>query len=484
MLAACAGLLAACSNSSPGSTTGASDTTVPVPSGATAPPPPASSTPGVAAGVQAGDWPVYHRTADRAGAAAGPALSPLSAHLDWTSAHLDGTIHAEPLVDGNRVVVATEGGTLYGLDIATGRPLWKSHLSDPVTGGLPCGNILPLGITGTPAIDTASHTVYTVTEKADNSHLLAAVDDATGEVRWQRVIDPPGSEPRYQQQRAALAVANGRVYVALGGRNGDCGPYHGWVVATGLDGGGQLLVYEVPSKRQAGIWAPSGIAVGADGHLFVATGNGVSVTDFDHGNALIRLDPGLREEEFFAPATFADLNARDLDLGSTGPMLLPGGLVAVAGKDGRLWVARADHLGGVGGQVSATAVGGPAFGGLALAGSTVLVPCLDGLRAVSVDSSGVVKQLWKGPPTGPAIVAAGAVWAVDAGGLSPTTPPPSTVPGGAGPPQPHLHAFEPTTGHELLTITVGDVAHFTTPSAAPGRILVAAGDRIVAIATQ
>ena len=259
-----------------------------------------------------------------------------------------------------------------------------------------------------------------------------------------------------------------RVYVALGGRYGDCGDYHGWVVGTGLDGGGQLLVYQVPSKREAGIWAPSGIAVDSAGRLYVSTGNGASQSDFDHGDAVIRLDPSLHEEDWFAPRNFAELNQGDTDLGSTGPLLLDGGLVAVAGKDGKLYVLRGDHLGGLGGQLASPSLGGGAYGGMAAAAGTVLVPCADGLRAVAVDRSGKVTPRWKGPALGPPIVAAGAVWAVAPGSAVSSS---------------RLEALDLRTGRELFTLSVGTTVHFATPTAASGRILVGAGDRVVAVAT-
>ena len=54
-------------------------------------------------------------------------------------------------------------------------------------------------------------------------------------VRWRRSIDLPGAQPRYEQQRAALALAGGRVWVELGGLFGDCGPYHGKIVGVRAD---------------------------------------------------------------------------------------------------------------------------------------------------------------------------------------------------------------------------------------------------------
>jgi outer membrane protein assembly factor BamB len=398
-----------------------------------------------------------------------PALSPSAVHIAWTGAELDGDIYAQPLVDSGRVIVATEHGTLYALDLSTGHQLWNRHLADPATAIMPCGSIDPLGITGTPAIDPSTHVVYAVAETTDASHLLSAVDDRTGAVLWQRVVDPPGMIPVNQQQRAALVVANGHVYVAFGGLYGDCAVYHGWVVGVALDGAGPSLIYRVPSGNKASIWAPSGIAVGDDGSLYVATGNGLSRTDYDHGNALIRLDLQLHESGFTAPLDWASDNAHDRDLGSTGPVLLEGGLVAVGAKDAALHVSTGDHLGGIGGELGASricGVGGGVYGGMAASGRRVFAPCDDGLRAVDVAVTGTSTVAWTGPVLRPPILAYGAVWGVD-------------LLGGE-----LLHALDPATGHELATVRVGATRTFTTPSAASGFILVGTGTHVVCVSSD
>ncbi|HEY3810510.1 MAG TPA: PQQ-binding-like beta-propeller repeat protein, partial [Acidimicrobiales bacterium] len=72
----------------------------------------------------------------------------------WTSSKLDGAVYAEPLVVGSAVIVATEDDSVYALDATTGSLRWMRHLATPVAGStLPCGNIDPSGITGTPVAD-------------------------------------------------------------------------------------------------------------------------------------------------------------------------------------------------------------------------------------------------------------------------------------------------------------------------------------------
>ena len=321
---------------------------------------------------------------------------------------MDGNVYAEPLVAGGRVIAATENDSLYAFNAATGRRLWRTHLGSPVDGStLPCGNIDPSGITSTPAIDTRRGVVYAVAFLSPARHELAALDLTTGRVRWRRGIDPPGADPTVHQQRSALTLANGRVYVPYGGLDGDCGDYHGWVVSAPAGGpSGALAGFQVPTNREGAIWAPSGAAVDGGGRLFVSTGNGDSTTSFDFGNAVIRLSPSLKRQSFFAPSNAVSLNSTDSDLGSVGPTLLPGGRAFAIGKEGIGYLLDANNLGGIGHPLASRKVCDAAFGGLAYAGGTVYVPCTNGVVAVRVGARSL-SIAWRGPGfrAGPPIVA-------------------------------------------------------------------------------
>ena len=109
---------------------------------------------------------------------------------------------------------------------------------------MPCGNINPLGITGTPVYDPQTGLIFAVAEIQGPAHLLVGVDVKTGQVKVRRLVDPPGANPQVHQQRAALALYGDKVYIAFGGLYGDCGDYHGMVVASRTDGTGALLTYQ------------------------------------------------------------------------------------------------------------------------------------------------------------------------------------------------------------------------------------------------
>jgi len=428
---------------------------------------PSSTVAGPAPTLAAGDWPTYHHDGARTGV--DPAAPPFASPARRWSTQVDGDVYAEPLTVGDRVVVATERDTVVAVQAGTGRVQWTTTLGQPVPGGdLPCGNIDPSGITGTPVVDTAAGTVWVVAFVRPGQHVLAALDLATGGVRTRKVIDPPGSDPRVEQQRGALALSAGRVYVPFGGLFGDCGDYHGYVV--GVDTrtpNDPPLVYQVPSQRQGAVWAPGGAAVAPDGTLLVATGNGSSTTAYDGGNSVLRLSPDLRTLDSFTPTDAPRLNATDTDLGSTAPLQVGGGLVFEVGKAGVGYLLRADHLGGVGGQAFSAQVCSSVLGATSFSAPLVVVPCEDGLVALRLDSGarpgfGVA---WRDSTlsAGPAIVADGTVWAMDRAGGD-------------------VVALDLATGAVRARVHVGGSNHFATPGSGGGQLYVVAGGRLVALA--
>lgn len=420
------------------------------------------STPVAAPGAGPG-WSTYHGDLLRSGV--GPATGFATLRAAWTSVALDGEVYAEPLYVGGRVVAATTNDTVYGLDPATGTVTWRDHLGTPATSAdLPCGDVSPLGILSTPAGDPATGRVYVVAEVRDGeviSHRLVALDAATGNVVFSEPVDPPGSVPAAQQQRSALTVSAGRVYIAFGGLYGDCGQYHGYVVSVSAAAAGPLAVYQVPTTREGAVWSPAGPVVDASGNVWVATGNGVSTTAYDHGNSVLELSPGLTLQASYAPSDWAVDNSADRDLGSTSPVLLPGGLVFQVGKQATGLVFR-EGDGGVG---SATATGAVCFviGSEAFAGHDVYVPCRDGMVDVHIDSASAFHVMWRAAAgvTGSPVLAGGRLW--DAAGSS-------------------LYGLDPATGRVEATIALaGRPAPYSTPSFAPGLLLIGVGGAVEAL---
>ncbi|MHB1930639.1 MAG: hypothetical protein ACYCUG_14700, partial [Acidimicrobiales bacterium] len=241
-------------------------------------------------------------------------------------------------------------------------------------------------------------------------HVLWSLDLATGATQWSRTVDAPGSDPAAQQERGALALLDGRVYVPFGGLFGDCSQYKGRVESLPESGVGDLQSFTTDNQREAGIWAPPGPAA-RDGSLYVATGNGSPAGAVDDSDSVLRLSPSLRVQGRFTPADYASLSLHDTDLGSTSPALLPGGLVFIAGKQGIGYVLDGARLGGTGGQLASRRICGGAFGGDATEGDTVMVACFQQLVAVRVTPPGHgrragLRVVWTaGVSAGPPIVA-------------------------------------------------------------------------------
>ena len=405
---------------------------------------------------------------DRRGAtASGP--SPAGLHKAWTSEELDGDIYGEPLVVAGRVLVVTEGDSVYAIDATSGKRAWRVNLGDPVPrSALECGNIDPTGITGTPVIDVATSTLYVVAFVQPGRHDLVAINVSDGSIRWRRTADPPGLDPLHEQQRSALVIANGRVYVAYGGLFGDCGPYKGAVVAFALDGSSESQSWIVPTRREGGLWAPSGPAVDSAGDLYVSVGNAASTdpANFDDGNAVVRLSVDLAQVDVWAPADWHSLSASDADLGSIGPLLLDGGRVFVAGKNGVGYVLNAARLGGIGGEVDNRGIcDGGAFGGSATDGSIVVVGCSGGPVGVKVGADGTISAVWHGPGgrSGAPVIAGSNAWLVSNSG--------------------HLLAIETATGSVQADIELGDrVPGFPTPTVMPDAVYAPAGPQLLAFA--
>jgi PQQ-like domain len=407
-------------------------------------PPPATASP---APLTSADWPTYHRDAARSGAApASPPAGPLS--IAWRR-HLDGAVYGQPLVVGGLVIAATEGDTVYGLDRGSGKVRWHVHLGTPVPlSALPCGDIDPLGITGTPVYDPATRLVYAVAETTGFRHVLSGITVPGGKLAFQRDVPAPDGQPRYDQQRAALALNRGRVYVAFGGLDGDCGPYQGSISGVPASGQGPIVSYKVPTVREAGMWAAGGPVAGPDGTIYVSAGNGAATAPpFDGSDSVTALTAALHRIGIFAPASWAADNASDADLGSAAPALLGNGMMLADGKNGSAYLLNAAHLAGVGSQVAQAPVCN-AFGGMAVAGTVVYVPCIGGGMA-AVDTSGnTIRVLWRGP--GPAqgspVLGGGAVWVPDWNtGV--------------------LYQLDPGTGQARHRIRVGSaLPHFASPS--------------------
>jgi hypothetical protein len=338
-----------------------------------------SSSGGVDAGPPVGaSVLMYHQHINRDGFFVDPKITAAAAAGFTRDTTFDGTVtdnvYASPLYVENGVggkgtfYVATEGNNLYALDETTGKPVWTkpANFGTPANqSGAGCGNISPIGISGTPAIDLATRLIVFSAASADGggniaTHTIYGVSIDDGSTKWSvdvSTLSSSGTQfsPQPQNQRSAVLIVNGIAYVPYGGHAGDCGSYHGWVVGVPLNGkGAKGWATQVGG---AGIWAAGGAA--SDGQsIFVATGNGFnSSATWAESEGVFRLDPGpsftSQTADYFAPNNWQSLDNGDVDIDGSGPLVIdapsitPSKLVMAEGKDGYLYLIDRTNLGGI-----------------------------------------------------------------------------------------------------------------------------------------
>jgi hypothetical protein len=327
----------------------------------------------------AGDVLQHHLHGTRDGWYVDPQMTQAAAatiHRDPTfHAPLPGPTYAQPLYvthgPGGRAafLVVTEQNMVLALDATDGSPLWGRHLGMPVPRSqLPCGNIDPLGITGTPVIDPDGRSLYvaamTTPDGGGTMHhriFALALDDGATRPGWPLEVSGLRAQrlafnAPVLQQRSALLLHAGTLYVPYGGHFGDCGGYHGWVVAVPVFEPTRATAWAT-AARGGGIWAPGGVSTDGSS-LFAATGNTFGARTWGGGEAVIRLGPGAtfsgEPADYFTPSNWPQLDAMDLDVGGSGPVVLdvpgatPSQLVVALGKNGVAYVLDRQELGGIG----------------------------------------------------------------------------------------------------------------------------------------
>jgi outer membrane protein assembly factor BamB len=316
----------------------------------------------------------------------------------------DGKVDAQPLylpnvnIPGhsthNVLYVASEHGTVYGLDADTGSALWK--VSTLLAGEKPsddhnCSQVIPeIGVTSTPVIDPSAGphgTIYVVAMSKDGSgnyhQRLHALDVTTGAEQFSgpkeiqasfpgkgdnssggKVIFAPGQ----YEERAGLLLVNGVLYTAWTSHC-DHRPYTGWVMGYDQKTLAQVSVLNLtPNGSEGAVWmAGAGPAADASGNIYLLDANGDFDTKLDargfpgqgdFGNAFLKISTSNRQlavADYFEMFNQAAENRADQDLGSGGALVLPDmndstgkvrHLAVGAGKDRNIYVVDRDAMGG------------------------------------------------------------------------------------------------------------------------------------------
>ena len=395
------------------------------------------------------DWPTYHGDLQRTGVSR--AMPAASGRLTATKIALDGQVYASPIVVGGTVIVATERNVVYGL----ARPVGSA-------GGSPWV-FPPTGMTCRAATSTRSASPARRSTTPPRTVFLVASIGARVVTDWSRSTRRPARSAggarwtcRGVDARRCSSAARSPCSTA-----GSGSPSAAWPVTAASTRAGWSASRSATASRSPTPCRPPGRpgsgrrpAPRAHGHLLVAVGNGESVGgSYDFSDSVLEL-AGTRLVDSFSPSTWAADNAADLDLGSQGPAVVGTKWIFIAGKSGTAYVLRAGDLGGIGGQHSQAELC-RSFGGTAVAGTTVYVPCADGLRAVRIDQAGGILEGWRAAEsiTGSPVLGGGRLYSVS---------PEAGV----------LNALDPATGKIRERVPVGRTSRFATPAISGTRLFV------------
>jgi outer membrane protein assembly factor BamB len=316
------------------------------------------------------------------------------------SVPVDGFVYAQPLYVPNVLIgssihnvvyVATEADSVYAFDADTGAQLWRASLIDQAHGttitettvNVPqdvdpsCNDSAsPVGITGTPVIDTVNGLMYVVAKSKTADPMFPTVfiqrlhmlDITSGAEKspGPAIIAPTVSghsdggttvtfDPLQQINRSGLLLSNGQVYLAYGAHCDEI-PYHGWLLAYDAKTLTQTAAFVATPDNpamQGGIWlGGAGIAADAAGTIFTAIGNGpFDSTDF--GDTIVKLalnGSAFSVGDSFTPWDQSNDQGLDLDVGSNGVILLPDQsgphphLLIAGAKNGMIYLINRDQF--------------------------------------------------------------------------------------------------------------------------------------------
>jgi len=386
--------------------------------------------------------------------------------VDASAIYLHGvTIHG---ARHNAVFVTTSYGRTLALDADSGAVLWQYT---------PAGYRDLAGTrqftNSTPAADPDGQSIYAAS--ADGYIQKLAVGD--GRLLWHTAIT---ELPKREKMDSPLKFYRGHVIAVTGGYIGDRPPYQGHVAILDAESGKLLHVWNslcsnrsgllepssCPQTRSA-IWGRAGAVIDpGDGDIFIATGNGDWNGTTAWGDSLVELNAeasGILGN--YTPADTAELNDRDLDLGSTSPVLLGHDLLAQGGKDGRIRLLSRREIAGSAPhrdhelQIVSTPSGTDLFTQPAVwrhDGETWMFASDDGGTAAWQVQGGMLHQAWRNDSGGTSPFEADGllfVYAPDGG----------------------LNVYEASSGKRIATLPCG-AGHWNSPIVVDGKIILPEGN--------
>jgi outer membrane protein assembly factor BamB len=439
----------------------------------------ASASPWLEAQAAAGDWTQFGWDVASSGASTDPTgiTAANAASLQRHQVALDGTVDASAIylhgigVKGARhdvFFVTTTYGKTIAIDADQGSVLWE--YTPPKFAVWEGSRQL---IDSTPVADP------------DRNYIYAAVPDGTiqklavadGRVLW---TTPITQLPALEKIASPLREFRGRIIAVTTGYIGDRPPYQGHVAILDAQSGRLVHVWNslcsdrprllMPSacpSAQSGIWGRAGAVIdSATGDIFLATGNGPYNGKTDWGDSIIELDTDAAQMlGNFTPANNTELDKRDLDIGSTSPVLLGDGLVAQGGKDAQIRLLGLRDIAGTAPhqgherQILSTPSGGRLFTAPAVwrnDGTTWMFAADGGGTAAWTLEDGKLVEKWKNGNGGTSpVIAGGLLYVYD--------------------PKGGLRIYEPTKGTQIADLETGP-GHWNSPIVVDGKIALPEGN--------
>jgi len=424
-----------------------------------------------AGSAQSHDWPLFGYDTARHGVSPDATITQANVRsLRREQVHLDGTVDSSAIYVAKGVcghdafVVTTTYGRTEALDATSGKVLWRFTPQSYAS------------LAGTYRITNATPALAT-----DRSAVYAGAPDgrirklrlSDGRVLWSTRIT---LDPTHEKVTSSLNVSRGLVLATTGGYIGDAPPYQGHVVSMSEQSGRiqhvwnslcsdrrGLIVPKTCGSSDSAIWSRNGAAVDpATGDLVVATGNAPFNGRTDWGDSVLVLAPDASKLlRHYTPADYDHLNSSDLDLGSTSPAFLSGGLVVQGGKDGKLRLLSLRRLPGVnartGGELQVVPTPGSRmlFSEPAIWQGKWVLMSADGGTQGWVLRGGRLHEVWSNGFGGTSPVVAGALLYVAGNGA--------------------LKVYLPASGRQVATLAFGDV-HWQSPIVADGRVAIGEGN--------
>ena len=459
-------------------------------------------------------------------------MAATNASMDATMP-FSGSMWASPLYVENgpngkgAFIVATTGNQVLALDETDGHTVWMTSIgSAPAanqSSGAKCGNIHPLGIISTPIIDLNARRVYVAgaigtTEISGHQIHALSLDDGTDVTSGGWPVDVTklaagstsfGSMVAYQNQRAALTLVNGILYVAYGGHSGDCGEYHGWVIAVDTTDATKTGAWATQGDGEA-VWAPGGLP--SDGSsVFAVTGNNTGLTaptthldseEVVRLTGMAMVDRSSNKNIFYPTRWQAMDGTNDYDLGASNALYLevpgatPSKYVIALAKDGHMYMLDAGNLGGLGGQVVDFKFAGPTEGMLVRTVPAAYTDSAGAHVVLTTETSGICPEgnaikgraimsvlLPAGSPPAPQVEWCASIKIMNSS--SAPTPIVTTTDGHSDPivwivSNSQLMGLDGATGATVFTSgdTCPGVRQWTSPIAVKGRIVVGADNAL------